>query len=409
MKFLILLYPLFFLLVFFFEKDKQNHKLYNVILLIYFLAGVSSVYIYNYIDSYRNLPIGLLAICYQLSALYLLIKPLERYDGRATMSLLKPNTVVYFFTAFVIVIVSIYFINGAQNVRMSRIMDDVSGLRMELVQQENTRSFLGYIAFIAKQLSVAPIAMMFYYMVMKPEKKLLILVLFVLSLSFPIVELQFAAREYLIKYLFVVFCFYMCTKDKLSPKWRKNVKLYGLLTAIPIVIVFFLITFLRFGEYDKLNVSNSILGYFGQGYVYFTEAFETFPNGMFEEKGSLCFPFFSSNGRLAYNMSDQVNTTIHLNVFRTTVGTWLQDCGWALTIIIVLFFYLLFRYIGRLRYHNVFTLIYMGWVFDFIFQALFFFHSIITGTSIVVYLFVIFLDYCSRNGVPSRKPKYLYY
>lgn len=401
MKYLILLYPLFFLLVFLWGKDKRSHLLYNIIVLIYFFAGLSSVYICFYLEAYKNLPITIGAILYQLFLLFLLLKPIRLYDERGKMPLLKPNTEVHFFTIFIIGIILVYFFEGIQNVSMERIMIDVQGLREELIEQEGAISFFGYIAFVAKQLSVVPVALMFYYMVNQPERKILICALFLCGLAFPFVELQFAAREYLIKYLFVLFCLYMCIKDKLSQQWKKTVKFYGIITAVPILSIFFLITFQRFGDTSDSDVTNSLFSYFGQGYAYFTEAFLAFPDGMSE--GSSCFPIFGGSSHSAYNVGQQVYSSIHFNVFRTTIGSWLLDCGWLLTIIITIIYFLLFRKIGMLRYHNAFTLIYMGWVYDFIFQALFFFHSRVTGTSAVVYLFVIFIDFLSRrNAIASR-------
>lgn len=397
MKSVVILYPVFFLLVLLLSKNKKSHRLYCIIISVYFLAGLASVYICSNFWSYMSLPFSIGAVSFHLIALFLLLRPLKEFDERRSIELAEPNRVVDTFTWIVVFLVLLYLIDGVRYVNFNSIIADVQGLRQELVEQDTSRSLLGYIAFISKQLSVAPIALMFYYMINKPERKALIIILFVCSLAFPIVELRFAAREYLVKYVFVVFCLYFCTKHKIPPHWKKTVYKGGVVIVSIIAFVFLLISFLRFEDVGDTNTKDSLIAYFGQGFAYFSEVFIHHPDGLFPEHGTMCFPFFAGEGRSVYNMSSQVVSSIHLNVFRTTIGSWLADCGIYLTAVITIIYSIVFRIIGKIRYQNVFTLIYMGWVYDFTFSSLFFFHSIVTGTSILVYLFVVIMDFISRN------------
>ncbi len=389
---IIFLYPIFFGLIFFWG-NKKKYRVYYLIILMYFLAGLSSVYLVMNVDNFSRLKLDAYAISYHLIMLILLLYPLKSYDRFSLRELETPTTVVDKFTYFIIAIIIIYIIDGCGDVSFNAIIQDVHGLREDVTKSfYQSSSFIGYIAYIAKNFSAVPLALMYYYIIKRPNSHILIIVLFICSLGTAFVELRVAAREYIMKFLFVAVCMYLICYRQISKKWRQKIIGYGSVVAIIVLIVFLLITFLRFEDSKYTNTIQSLLSYFGQGYAYFSEAFLEYPNGMFEEKGTLCFPFFSGGGHSVFNLDEQVYSTITLNVFRTSIGSWLQDCGWALTVFVTCCFSILFYFIGRIRRFNAFSLIYIAWVYEFSFSLLFFFNSTITGTKILSIIVVVWLD-----------------
>jgi hypothetical protein len=87
MRYLILLYSLFFLFVFMGCKDKKNHKLFSMIILLYLFAGLAAYYIYFNVDTYRYTELNFGAICYHLILMFLLLIPLRRFDERSKLPL----------------------------------------------------------------------------------------------------------------------------------------------------------------------------------------------------------------------------------------------------------------------------------------------------------------------------------
>lgn len=397
---LIVLYPVFFFLMLSKGKNRNNHKFYNIIVLFFFVAGIASVYICNTFYTFKNLKMDFGAICYHLIMMFLLIIPLKSYDRKSLLPITEANNVVYYFTYFIIVLFLIYIIDGVQYVSFDTILQDVQGLRVDLVESDYLKGniFMRYVDYIVKSFTFVPLGLMFYFMLKNPDKKLLIASLFICSFGFVVVSLRFAAREFLIKYLFVAFCFYFIFRDRFSKQWRNSIRYFGIVLSVISIFMFLLITFLRFEETGNGSSFENIAIYFGQSFAFFSEGFVEFPNGMFSEKGTLCFPLFAGSARSVFNMNDQLSTMIHLNVFRTTIGSWTQDCGAVLTVFITIIYALIIRLIGKQEKQNAFTFVYLSWVFEFIFSLLFFFEMGITAVRLAVYVITISLDYASRSN-----------
>jgi hypothetical protein len=153
---------------------------------------------------------------------------------------------------------------------------------------------------------------------------------------------------------------------------------------------------MRFGDRKDTTTQLSLLNYLGQGYVNFSEAFDTYPDGLFPKKGTTCFPFFAGEGRDHFMTGKQVNSSIRMNVFRTIIGSWLLDCGALWTIFITFIYAFLFRIIGHNKNNNIFCYIYIALALDFSFSLLFFFHESITGTQLLTYFGLFFIDKLSR-------------
>lgn len=404
MRYLILLYSLFFLFVFMWSKDKNNHKLFSMIILLYLFASLAAYYICFNVDTYRYTELNFVAICYHLILLFLLLMPLRKFDERSNIPLSDLNLITRAFTFGVIICSVIYIIDGIQYVNIYDILNDVGSLRSALNEGEkrSSSSVIGYVAYFYKTLSVAPLVLMFYYLIKHPEKKIIIFLLVICSLGTVIVELRFAAREFLIKYVYLSFCLFFLLRKHFSKRTRKKLVIVGATLLGIILSMFMIITFARFGDRD-ISAFDSMLVYLGQGFVNFSEGFVNYPDGLFPQKGTITFPFFAGEYRSSFKLEDQINSLIPLNVFRTIIGSWTLDIGVYLTVLAAIIYASLFVLIGKNKYNNVFSYIYIALALDFSFSLLFFFHENISGTRLVAYIGLYLLDCFSRSNAKGVK------
>lgn len=395
----IYLYPLFFSIIFFKYYRKSGFSMYSIVLALYAFAGFSSVYLVCEVDNFKLLHISGLATVYHIFLLYVLIAPLKEFDRRVGEQLYTTkSSIMRPFTLLIIFLMSIYIYDGIKDVNITSILEDVHDVRAGISEANFYESggILGYIAYVAKGYTVVPIALMFYYIIHEPHRKKLIYILLFCSMGTMLVELRVAAREYLIKYLFVFLMAVIMLWGKINANWQTRIRRILLVGGALVILVFLLITILRFEDTDS-GVFVSLLSYLGQGYAYFSEGFLEWPDGMFPEKGTLCFPFFSSSTRSNYNMADQVVTNIHLNVFRTSIGSWTADCGVYLTVLISVIFSYIYRTVAKQKKFTIFTIIYILMIYELTFSQLFFFNSQITGTKLLTVFILIFLDQISRR------------
>lgn len=375
-----------------------------MIILLYLFAGLAAYYIYFNVDTYRYTELNFGAICYHLILMFLLLIPLRRFDERSKLPLSDFNQTTKAFSFGVIICAVVYIVDGIQYVNINDILNDVGSLRSALSEGEkrSSSSIIGYVAYFFKTLSVAPLVLMFYYLIKYPEKKIMIILLFICSLGTVIVELRFAAREFLIKYVYLSFCLFFLLRKHFSQRIRKKIVTAGAAIVGIVLSIFMLITFMRFGDRD-ISTFDSMLVYLGQGFVNFSEGFVNYPDGLFAQKGTITFPFFAGEYRSSFNMDDQISSLIPMNVFRTIIGSWTLDNGVYLTVLIAIIYASLFVLIGKNKYNNVFSYIYIALVLDFSFSLLFFFHENISGTRLVTYIGLYLLDCFSRSNAKGVK------
>lgn len=405
MKWLIILYPIFWFLVFSRIKQKKNHRYYCAVILVFLLSALASSYLIFYDPEYQYKQLSIVAIIYHLLMMWLLLSPVGAFD-RLYYSKINPIpiNVLYPFTITIIIIMVLFIVNGIQDVSLAAIATDSQELRQLLREEkEYSNVFMRYMDYFGSTYSVIPLALMFYYMVFSPKSKIIIYLLLICSLGQAVLSLQAAGREYMIKYIFVFLSLYYLTSNNLSKSWKKRTLFFFISIAVVFGAIFLLITFMRFTYTKDISASNNILNYLGQGNANFSEFFIKFPDGIYPEKGQNTFPLIFGHSDIgSYDLNDYIYSDIELNVFGTGIGSWLNDCGIWLTIIVTLIFSFLFSIIGSIKEYNVFSLIYFGLVFEQVFSLLFFFHGSWNGTRVLSILILIFLDYLSRNSMRNR-------
>lgn len=406
--YLYIIYPVFFFFLFLITKEKRKHPVYTGILIMYLLSTVTTCLMLNEIidKSPGNVRPNLFAIVYHCVMFWLLLTPFKSFDKYRFKAIGNiDGQWLSIFTIYIVFFCVCSLIDNIPKINLGVLMADVQELRTMLEQIEYTNlSLMDHIVGFAQMYGAPAMALAFYNMIYHPEKKWLIFLLLICSAITPISGMKYAAREYLIKYLFTFIIVYLLTKDKLPKVHQRGI--YKLMIAIGVLFVsfFVIISFLRFGGSgnDGSNVISSLLVYFSEGFAFFSAFFTEFPNGL--SGGSRTFPVLFGNSSIgAFRMNDHVITDLQLNMFNTTVGSFVTDMGVVATVFVVIIYRLMFTFIGKLNF-TVFTLTYMIWCYEFIFSALFFHNFTLSSARLLSILMIVFFDFATRGDIVNRKP-----
>lgn len=397
------LYVIFYIIFIFLTKDKLNKCVFLCTLCLFLTSSLASIYVHRFY--YQSYPIYWHAAIYHCIMLYMLLYPLQRFDRLKGYRLPKSNERLV--TTFAVIIVSLLLVKilyDASRVSLETLLTDVHSLRHNLSDQTNIESnpFIRYFNFFAGQYWGVALALAFYFMQHYPQKRLLIYLLLLSSLEVVISGLVVAAREYLIKYIYLFFILYFWFSTTISLKWKKKMRTAFIILGALFISVFVLITVLRFsGSTTFGSPMASVLSYLGQSNIFFSSFFEEFPHGA--TGGAMRFPIFAGTSMSTFNVNDNIYSNIQLNSFATTIGSWYFEVGYIWTIIITLIHYLVFSHVGKCRI-TVFKLIYIVWIYDFIFSCMFFYNEVLNKSRILSILFIVFFDFIS--SVKMNKYRY---
>lgn len=389
---LLYIYILFYVVFILFTRQKSKKVVFVSILTMYLCSSIAALYIYGIM--YQGAPIVLSAIAFHIAMLFLLLYPLQKFDKIRFVDIPKEKMKeIDMFSIIIIVLCLIKIFYDIQNIDIGILLSDVQSLRNSLIegQYRSSNVILRYLCFFAGQYWSIALVLAFYYMRHYPHKSLLIALLFISSLGVIVSGLTVAAREYLIKYVFLFLVLTYWFLPTIMSRWRRTIRTLLFVFGGFFVSFFLLITFLRFGDNSHYAYTplESLLSYLGQGYIYFSSYFLEFPEGA--TGGAVKFPFFVGRSISAFNLEDVVYSNVTLNTFSTTIGSWVLDVGIYWTVIITLIHFFIFKRVGNKRV-TVFTLIYIIWIYDFIFSAMFFYNETLNGSRIMSILFVVIFE-----------------
>lgn len=399
--YLYIIYPLFFLWMLYKIKDKRQHLTYAIIVLIYFASTCVAFWGRRDYDIYHieNISPNLVAIVFHCITLFLLLFPFRLYDRYRYIVVTKTDTIINN-----IIIVSVIFcclfsiIYEIPKINITLLLNDSQELRQLLAESTDLHSSNSYIYTINRLggiFSSSAIGLFFYMLRINPNRKNVLFLLFICSFTSVISGLVVAAREYIIKTAFIFFVFYVLNKDYIVIQWKRRIKFCGIIISSLLVFVFATITILRFT--NSSNYSNpigSLFSYFSQGFLYFSAFYDEFTDGI--ANGSMSFPFFTGSGVSRFDTNSLVISSLKLNNFTTTVGSWMIDGGVFLTVLAVIIYNRMFTVIGKLKL-SIFTYVYLGWAFEFIFSSLFFFNSVMDLQRVFAMCFIISLHLITRK------------
>lgn len=402
------LYPICFFLFICAIKKKRKKPVLLVITILYLLAAIAASIMINMYD-YKFFPQSYTSAIYHILLMLMLLWPLRKIDRIADSPIndvagnsLGILTCIVVFCCLVSIFCDIPYIN------LQQIAVDVSGIRTDMVEGNigYVPPMLRYPYYIGSCYWEVALGLAFYNMVRYPQRWFLIILLLFCSLSNVVYGFTIASRDCLLVYVFVLFMlFILCRKD-LPQTWKNFVRLTiivcGLIAAILLVVITFYRFFL-FSDQDR-QIAGTI-GYLGQGMVYFCERFEKFPDGL--TGGAMHFPIFVGKSISRFGVSDTLGTDVNLNVFSTTIGSWVCDVGVYMTVIVTIIFSSLIKKVISFR-KSPFTIIYYVWIFRFIFYGLFYFVDTFNGTKLFIYLFIILWDALSRNKCKPNEANSIY-
>lgn len=372
------------------RNERKQHIVYTALLLTYFIQGITAYYIVSNHKMKPDVDINFLAVVYHIAMLFIILYPFRQYTREKFSSLQKSNEVaITVLTTLSVIFSFASIITSIPRINVQTLLYDTTELRSLLFSNRS-----GYLAYLGELYWTIPLVLMFYYMINSPQKRLLIVLMFVCSLTKVLSSFVVGGREYVLKYIVEFALLYYFLHPTISLQWRKVTNRVFVGIFVFFAFVFFAITMARFSNnyYSRLSSEDSVLLYFGQGMVHFSRDFTLFPHGV--PWGGHKFPIlfgYGSDSPLTFN-----NTGLLLNNFSTCIGSFIKEKGILFATIITIVYSWLFSVIGKIKV-NVFTFIYLTWAIEFIISSPFFFNDVINGTRFISLLGIIFLDIFTRK------------
>ena len=129
---------------------------------------------------------------------------------------------------------------------------DVDSIRSNLMSDAEEMGeggrFQDYLEAFSNSFHGLALALAFYLIRFYPKLKLLIIVLFICSLSQVVHSLIYAGREYMIKYIFTIVLIYILLAKNVSEDWKHVMKRGIFIITIVGSFLFITITILRFSD-----------------------------------------------------------------------------------------------------------------------------------------------------------------
>lgn len=407
---ILLLYPALFLFMLWVTLGKHKNVTYRIILYFFLIGAISACYI-RFLPNmdFYNMPLSVVAIVYHCAMLFLLIYPFKDFKRFESRTFQGTNSIIMCSLIAVIIPISLYYIyESITSFDYRMIFIDVYSMRQDLIdagEESGTGTFNTYIHVFVNGFHGLALSIAFYLIIKKPEQKLLIGLLLLCSMAQVIHSLNVAAREFIPKYFFVIVMLCLLFRKDISQEWKRTLMKIMFIGLIIGLSFFVIVTIYRFTQSERYsNPTDSIFAYLGQGFVNFSHRFIAFPEGATE--GQLHFPIFAGTEKMSsYNLNQSIRSDYYLNMFSTTVGSWVLDIGILFTTIAVLAHFFLFRLVGKLKL-NIFTLYYVIYAYEFIFSCLFFYNDTIGKLRLEILSFIILLDilnrYTFKRVIPSK-------
>lgn len=397
---LIWLYPLSFLFLFLKIRNKKENIVYTLLVLMYFLSSVAAVYLHSYDFWYSTIQIMWYAVIFHLFFTLLILTSYKNIEIKFKSIPPVQNSLAFSVLTWIIIVLGISsIIINIPKIDLTTMLYYSKELRVFETDGERG-GFIDYIAFFGSRYYSLALVMAFYYIINYPKKKFIIIILLLCSLTIVVSGMIVAAREYIIKYLYLIGIMFLLYRKKLPKIWKKSLMISGVVFATLGILMFLFISYARFGDtIGRLGdeaTKNSLIEYYGQGWINFSLLFDMFSAPLLPI-GALHFPFFSSGRVSMFNLNDVINANFSLNVFATSLGSWMQDGGVLFAACISILLASMIRFIQNRR-PSVYNVYYLIWFYDYAFSYLFFFNDIFTGSRVLSVLVIVFFDFIDTHS-----------
>lgn len=340
---------LFIYVVFLGVWFRINYKRYkfngaSFLIFIYFISALAGIYLVNATDLYDPNRLNITAVLFHCLCLYLFLYPIVYITNKHALffSLPKGRVLkgIYYIIislsalTFISILPKIKQIFSLRDLKTARIMNNQGTLEFE-----KSGGVLEYLGAFGSVFSFFAMYLAFYNLIRFPERKKIIIILFLCSTADAITSLSMVGRGGIVRWLLMLLFFYFTFREYINSKLRKSIiKTAGIL-SLPLLAIFYLITVSRFSDRSH-SVFLSVIDYLGQPFVYFSYIFDSFFDSTFG--GRMNFPFLFPDSRLERSVSDLIYTDFRINTFSTFIGSFYKDIGFVMTLSIAFCFWLLF-------------------------------------------------------------------
>lgn len=405
---MLLIYLIVFL-IFYRTSNVSERPTFKVILLIY-LAGIICACALWYFapTETRRYDLYFPGIIYHVVILVLMMLPLKKYDriiapDKITIpySTLQPFLVGLVVLSIITILSS--FVTYSLIWRSG--VSIFEGRQMSFDGESFVRivkpsgSILAHISCIASEFSYLAFFFAFLVMVKYPGHKSMVRWLLISSLSAIFYQLEWFGRENIVRFFFDGAIVLVMFRSLLTNPLKKYIKKVAIIIAIIFGGIFTLITISRFGEdtgYENGPIY-SVLSYMGQGFYYFSPIYEAHTGFEGKSGGRTIFAIFFDEAERGsiYKAADSYSGTYDIphNVFGTYVCTFVGDLGAIPALIAFAVLIVFFIWVSKRRSDNIFTYIYILWVYRFFTQGVFYWVDIlVTGDRIMCFVMILLLD-----------------
>lgn len=409
MRYLIILYPIFFLLYFYCTKKSIRSQLpYLALWLLFGGSSVAAVYLVFTDDIYKNTFFGFISIIYNCWMFSVLLKTNEKLCSLSKKELvLSHPLILYFITCFVIALGVPSFLHTIRSIDVASFSENILTMRQELGDTAGDSGLMGYFSYFSKSYWALSLSLAYYYIIKFPQKWAIIILLFISSLTRVVYGLSHAGRGDVLIYVLVAFMMFLLLYKRMSATSIRFFRFLGFTIVGLLVCVFVLISLVRFGVGNSFYSGSdstafyAIIRYYGLGFTKFSQEFNAFWLGV--DGGACHFPFFVGRTVSTLDVGDRVNVDFELNTFSTSIGGLIFDIGAIFTVIFIYLWYASAKYLTK-RPLNIFTLFYVAWLYSYLVESIFYFSDIFTGARVISLLFIMFLDLLNQSLI-GRKTK----
>lgn len=408
MKYLVILYPIYFLIFFFNQNKRTRTQLPNLALWgMFFCSSIASIYIVLTDEDYNNTFFGIIPIVYHCWMFGVILKTNERL----TLLQNKPiegtdANILRMITLMVIILGVPSFVYIANSINATSFAEDILAMRHELGEDKGDSGLMGYVTYFSKSYWVLSLALLFYYIIVSPHKIITIILLLISSMTRVVYGLSHAGRGDVVIYILLAGMLFLLLYKRMSHKSIKILKVLGYSIVGALLSVFLLISVVRFGVENSFHSGSetttfeALIRYFGLGFANFSREFRAFWYGV--DGGAAHFPILVGRATDALNQADRVNVDFGLNTFTTSIGSFVFDVGALFTVMLIYMLFYCAQKVSK-RQFNIFTLFYAAWIYSYLVESIFYFSDIFTGTRVLSLLFIFFLDMLNNSLVKKTK------
>jgi oligosaccharide repeat unit polymerase len=258
-------------------------------------------------------------------------------------------------------------------------------------------SLLAHISAIASEFSYLALFFAFLISTKYPGHKKMVVALFISSLTAIFYQLEWFGRENIVRYILDGAIVFMMFKPLMSSSLKRIIKRGIIVLGVLLGVVFGAITFSRFGE-DSGYENGPIYGvlyYIGQSFFYFSPVFRAYDGFHGETDGRTIFAIFFNESERGSIFNAAASYSGHFDIphnsFSTYVGSFVSDLGAIPSIFVFILLLAFFLLVTQMKSRNIFTYIYILWIYRFFTQGVFYWIDIWATGDILLCIVLVFI------------------